>query len=67
MTFLQFTANPFQQKFSLQANDLFINICFEKKNLSQKAMKGIVRKHLSSLRYLCAVLFLMRDKNVIDK
>lgn len=36
-----------------------------KKNQSQKAIKGSVRKPLSSSRYLYAVLFLIRDDNVI--
>lgn len=37
----------------------------KKKINHKKALKGSVRKHLASLRGLYAVLFLMRDGNVI--
>lgn len=40
MTFLQ---NPFQQKFSLQANDLFINTCLKKISIT-KSYQGKCKK-----------------------
>lgn len=58
MTFLQYTANPFQRKFSLQANDLLINTCLKKKPNHKKLSR-------EGLRYLYSVLFLMRNENVI--
>lgn len=43
MTFLQYTANPFQQKSSVQANDLFINMCLEKESIT-KSYQGKCKK-----------------------
>lgn len=57
MTFLHYTAKIFQQKFSVQANDLFINMCLEKKSIT-KSYQGKCKK--APLKFeipVCCVVF----------